>query len=124
MAKNINREYGNMRVRRQPAKPLHTSRIKTALTQLRSEWEALNEEEMLVMSENVYKRILDISRIVACPLSYNDKQRQIFQLVHYIACDLDVCKRVKDMASSSIEKAQAIMDHLQYVSRDKLIFDP
>lgn len=78
---------------------------------------------MLAMSENVYERILEISRIIAHPLPQNDWRHQVFPLVHYIACDSDICKRVKATVPLSIEKAQAIMDHLQYVSRGGLIFE-
>ena len=77
---------------------------------------------MLVVIESAYKRILDIPGISASSLSHNDKQHQISQLVHRIACEPDTRRRVKDFASSSREKAQVIMDHLQDVSGEKWIF--
>jgi len=100
------------------------SRMKKTLSQLRRDCEGLNEEEMLVMSESMCKRMLDISRIVAPPQQVcGNKQRQISQLVHRIACHPNICKRIKDMASLALSQAktQVIMDHLQDVSGEEMI---
>jgi len=65
--------------------------------------------------------ILDIPGISASSLSHNDKQCQISQLVHRIACEPDTRRLVKNFASLSREKAQVIMDYLQDVSGEKCI---